>query len=124
MAFSNDNEDMTRVLGLGARGWLYVLAIACVALAHFALATPTAYLLLLALGLPLSLPSFALLFMAALLLDSAVGSEMPSAYGSTLFVVWWTVTAWLNALLIRGVLEQVTERRSSNDGLVGSARPL
>lgn len=115
---------MTRVLGLRARGWLYVIAIACVALAHVALATTTAYLLLLALGLPLSLPSYALLYMAALLLDSAVGSEMPSAYGSALFVVWWTVAAWLNALLIRGVLEQVRGRRSRPDGDVGSARPL
>lgn len=115
-AFTSDNNDMTRVLGLGRHGWLYVIAIACVALTHAVSATTTAYLFLLALGLPLSLPSYALLFMAALLLDSAVGSEMPSAYGSTLFVVWWTVTAWLNALLIRGVLEQFRKRRSRHHG--------
>lgn len=109
---------------MGARGWLYVIAIACVALAQVALSTTAAYLLLLALGLPLSLPSYALLFMAALLLDSAVGPEMSSAYSSTLFVVWWTVTAWLNALLFRGVLEKVRERRTRHSGDAGGARTL
>ena len=109
---------------MGTRGWLYIIAIACAALAHVALSTTAAYLLLLALCIPLSLPSYALLFLTSLLLDSAVGSDMPSASGSTLFVVWWIVTAWLDALLFRGVLEQVRERRSRHNGDVGRARPL
>lgn len=93
---------MRRVLGLGGRGWLYVIAMASVALAHLAFATTGAvYLLLLALGLPLSLASHAMLFMTALFLDSVLSSQVPSAYASTLLVLWWTLTAWLNALLYR-----------------------
>jgi hypothetical protein len=107
-----DDAGVRRIMGLRWQGWLYVGVMSTAAVAHLAFAdTIVPYYCLMVLGLPLSLFSYACLFFILLILDSALGSGVQHALGASIWVAWWTVTAWGNALVYRGIRESVRARR-------------
>ena len=101
---------MWRIAGLGAWGWLYVAATGGAAVSAVALHSIVPYLLLMVLGFPLSLMSHVSFFLVALWLAALLHlDEAPWPVGGGMFVLWWTVSAWGNALLYRATIEAVRE---------------